>query len=604
MRRQARWLLLGWIVALIVYAAWALRLQGSLRPFGDEPTYLALAHSLAFDRDLDLRNNLQGTDLPVVDYRGDGHLRALQNIGLPLLLALPYRLGGVLGARLAIAACAVLLWGTLVRLAHRATGSRRAALAATALVGLTLPVLPYAGTIWTEIPAATLVALGCWLALREERPGNGTLLGVGCLAAFLPWLHVRYIPLAGALLLWAGFRSGRFRSSPWTAAGALLVPQLLSYGLLSACFWHLYGSPWPGAPYRASFGWPWFVWNPAHLYRGLAGLFLDQEFGLLFYAPYLVAALAGLARLRDRALAWTTAAVLAGLALPAGLFVMWWGGDSPPARLILPAVPLLTVPLAQALASWKGTRFRLPFALLALWSLFLTGLYVWHPEWLLTEDGDRISRPLQELGWAHLAALFPSTAVKTIDYRVAGEPQVVAGGALWDAAADVPQEARLLRFPLILPRGRHRVAVRMQVLPLAPEGDGPVVRLQVRAADGSVVAEREILSADLPGEGAFCDCGLTFGTESEATYSFEVERTGPAALWLERVRVGPASPWIDLLPVALWSALFAGLGFSWARMRPAARASALTGKTLRPFWLTQRTGGALGHSERTDTDAA
>lgn len=575
-------LLVGLVLPLAAYTAWAVRLDARLRPFGDEGAYLLLAHSLAFDGDVDLRNNLEATPPefaapvgpPVADYRGDGRLRALQNVGLPLLLALPYRFGGILGARLAIAACATLLWATLVRIAERVAGDRTAATIAVALVGLTIPVLPFAGTIWTEIPAATISALSCWLALRERPPSVATLLGAGGLLAFLPWLHVRYFALAIPLLLWLSARSRPLRRR---SALCLLLPQAVSCALLLAVFRHLYGSPWPGAPYRASFGWPWFVWSAPHIYRGLVGLFLDQEFGLLFYAPYLVAGIAGLFLLKhQRGLAGALAGMLVGLALPASAFAMWWGGDSPPARLILPVVPLLAVPLARAIAALRCARFRAPFALLALWSLLLTGLYVRHPDWLPSEDGDRLARPLEEFGWVPQASLFPSTAVKTIDYGAAGlacqagAPRALDGHTLWYVSADAPPGSCVQRLSLVLPRGNHRIAVRMRVVPAPGAGDGPLVRLRVLGSDGNILTQRQIGGADIPAQPGWADYELRFSTATNTAATFELEREGRVELWIERTRVEAAGRWPDLGQAAAWASLFAGLGVCWAMVGPAA----------------------------------
>lgn len=568
------------VIPLAVYALWAVRLDAHLRPFGDEGVYLLLAHSLAYDGDVDLRNNLQrpapglseaAAGLPVADYHGDGRLHALENLGLPFLLALPYRIGGVLGARMAIVICAAVLWATLVRLAEHVTGDATAATIGVALVGLTVPVLAYVGTIWTEIPAAAVTALACWVTLREKVPRPVTCLITSGLLASLPWLHVRYILLAAVMLVWLGIRNWRSYSPSAVRLFCIFLPQGVSYALLSLVFWRLYGSPWPNAPYRAWFGWPWFVWSLPHIFRGAVGLFVDQEFGLFFYAPYLVAAMAGLVFLgRERPLGFAIAGALAGLVLPASTFAMWWGGDSPPARLILPGVALLAVPLAQALASNRSLRFRLPFAFLLSWSLFLTGLYICHPEWLRSEDGDRIARPLKELGWGALASFFPSTATKTIDYDAvglgcgSGEQRAFEGQSLWYVSENAPAGTCLQRLSLELPRGRFRIAVRMRLVPPTGKADGVFLHLRLFGSDGSPVTERQITTRELAPPAEWQEYEMPFSLAANTALTFEVQRVAPAEVWLERTRVEPAALWPDLGQAALWGAFFAGLGVSWA----------------------------------------
>jgi hypothetical protein len=102
-------------------------------------------------------------------------------------------------------------------------------------------------------------------------------------------------------------------------------------------------------------------------WRSLAGLFLDRSFGLLPIAPVFLLALAGLPEVLRRRAAWPHA--LVGLAVLAPLLSwrMWWGGQCPPARFLVPMLPFLVVALALRLAQARTG--------LARWwpGLFLTG---------------------------------------------------------------------------------------------------------------------------------------------------------------------------------------------------------------------------------------
>jgi hypothetical protein len=103
-------------------------------------------------------------------------------------------------------------------------------------------------------------------------------------------------------------------------------------------------------------------------WRSLAGLFLDRSFGLLPIAPVFVLALAGLPAVLRRREAWPHA--LLGLAVLAPLvsWRMWWGGQCPPARFLVPMLPFLVVALTLRLARNRTG--------LARWwpGLFLTGV--------------------------------------------------------------------------------------------------------------------------------------------------------------------------------------------------------------------------------------
>jgi hypothetical protein len=96
--------------------------------------------------------------------------------------------------------------------------------------------------------------------------------------------------------------------------------------------------------------------------RGLTGLLLDQQFGVLPNAPAYVVALLGagaLWRLRRR-LALELAAIVAPYALAVACYRMWWGGHSAPARFLVPVLLPLALPVA---AFWhRAGRTQRAFA--------------------------------------------------------------------------------------------------------------------------------------------------------------------------------------------------------------------------------------------------
>ena len=91
---------------LVLFAAYAgtvgMRAFGSSDYAGDEPRYLLVADSLVHDRDLDVRNQYAGPDYAhfypyQLERQGrttEGVQREPQGLGLPLLIAPAYALGG------------------------------------------------------------------------------------------------------------------------------------------------------------------------------------------------------------------------------------------------------------------------------------------------------------------------------------------------------------------------------------------------------------------------------------------------------------------------------------------------------------------------------
>jgi hypothetical protein len=93
-----------------------------------------------------------------------------------------------------------------------------------------------------------------------------------------------------------------------------------------------------------------------YLAHGGPGLFFDQEYGIVAYAPVLALAFIGLIHMlraggdeARRALEVTM--VLAALVATVGAFHIWWGGSAAPGRPVASAVLLLGVPIASFFAA-------------------------------------------------------------------------------------------------------------------------------------------------------------------------------------------------------------------------------------------------------------
>ncbi|HYN16753.1 MAG TPA: hypothetical protein VEY96_01550, partial [Actinomycetes bacterium] len=229
----------GWamiVVGLLAFLAAAAGIAVSATPAtrttADEPQYLLTAISLAEDGDLDIADELaearwrpfHALPLPTqTEALADGRRLSPHDPLLPLLLAGPVAAGGWVGAKLAMAAMAGLLAALLLWTAVRrfAVPLPVAALAAV-VFALSPPLAVYGSQLYPELPAA-LVTLAAVAALtgpgtrREPTPepgGIGAILVVGGAVVALPWLAVKYVPVAaaiGAVACWRLARDGRGR---------------------------------------------------------------------------------------------------------------------------------------------------------------------------------------------------------------------------------------------------------------------------------------------------------------------------------------------------------------------------------------------------------
>jgi hypothetical protein len=395
-----------WLLFCLASAAFLLvgiHYTSQLRVSGDEPHYLLMAQSLWRERDLDLRDNLEREDFreytpgPLVPHWGtprkDGRPFPAHSPGLPVLLAPVYALGG----RRACVAFLSLLGGALGlevrRLALRLIGERRdaALLAWAASVGP--PAAYYAFHVYTELPSALAVAF-C-LRVLLSAPAASAALAAALAASALPWLHMKMALVAaglGALAVW------RLRGRP--RAVFLVTAGVMAAGYL-AYYRSVFGRPSPLAVYG---GLPPEL-SVATIARALLGLLVDRSFGLLPHAPVFILALSGLLMFAGKPTReGGILLALVGLTLaPVLLWRMWWGGQCPPGRFLVPLVPVLAV-LVASRASPEPPRGlqRWRWPLLACgWALTL--FMVARPGALLfLNRGDRPTRL-----WAALSADVP-----------------------------------------------------------------------------------------------------------------------------------------------------------------------------------------------------
>jgi hypothetical protein len=384
------------VVAAVLFLAVGLHYGSRLRVSGDEPHYLMMARSLWQERDLDLRDNFAREDWrrdtpgPVAPHYGaprkDGRPFPAHSPGLPLLLAPIYAAGGRLACVAGLAVLAALLCLAVRRLALRAAGEPAAGLLAWAAAAGP-PVLFYAFHVYTEVPSA--LALAGSLALLLAAPGPWLAAVAGLLASALPWLHVKMIPASVALALVAVLHLPRRALAAFTA---VVIPMAAGYAWYGHAVFGMWSplARYGGLPDDATTGSP---------LRALLGLLFDRSFGLLPYAPVFLLALAALCsrawwKSRD---AVSQALVGAAVLAPVLTWRMWWGGQCPPARFLVPLVPLLCAALALRAAAPVRGLLRWRWALLSLgWALALF-MAARPGELMLLNRGDRPTRVWEAL---------------------------------------------------------------------------------------------------------------------------------------------------------------------------------------------------------------
>jgi hypothetical protein len=385
------------IGAAVFLTIWGLITHGTFAGSGDEPHYLMTAQSIAFDGDLDLANNYAAADSLIAGgtLTPDGHalpgtggiLRPAHDVGLPLVFA-PYVrlvyplaewLGGAVPApllerarldaslilrhliSLAMGALAAVLALQLFAIFARGTPSRGVAAAWALLVVLSPPLLSHSFLFFTEIPSALLIVWS-FRVLSEPGASRPPWLAVGAATGLLLLVHVRNIAVVLGLIVWAIARLRRSRAprAAWAGWMSGLAVLLLMRTAVVYTFWgSLLTTPLASA---GTLEMPAAAVVREALVRA-SGLLLDQEFGLLPYAPLYLLLPVGVVVARARGVAGAGAALALAAAYVATIVSPhvnvhgWTGGWAPPARMITPIVPLLAIFVftgAQALSTGAG----------------------------------------------------------------------------------------------------------------------------------------------------------------------------------------------------------------------------------------------------------
>lgn len=418
--------------AIVVLVLWGLITHGTHAGTGDEPHYLAIAQSIAFDGDLDVSNNY-GANEPLVGGGVlqpeahvrpgiDGVARPVHDIGMPVVFAPFVRLAVPLThaltrivpestmrrARLnpsvlyrhllslAMIALAAILAGLLFDALVTLGANAGAALGTAALLMLSPPLLIFSVLFFTELLSA-LLCFGIFysICLRESR-GVARWWWLGCVTGFLFLLHAKNVGLVIPLAALAVYRlrdvPRRREAVAFVAGAALLVAVRVA---VNYAFW---GGLLSG-PHARLGEWPGWARLIGEMTNRLVGLLVDQEFGILIYAPVYVLAIWGAISLvrvkRDLAFSiFLVVGVYVGFVIcPLTNAHGWTGGWNPAARFLTPITPLVGLCVFAGLrtAPWA-------VAVIVVALQLAVSAYAWQHPKILWNDGDGRAAFCEPLG--------------------------------------------------------------------------------------------------------------------------------------------------------------------------------------------------------------
>ncbi|HUR75125.1 MAG TPA: hypothetical protein VMZ00_12685 [Sporichthya sp.] len=379
----------------------------------DEPQYLLSALSLAEDGDLDISDELgdqrwrafHDVDLPVQTEVGDhGEQISPHDPLLPILIAAPMGLGGFQAAKATLCGIAGLAAALSVWIAVRRFGVRpwlASAVVATAFASPPLGI--YAQQVYPEMPAAlaVLVAVAALTGSWSRRAQVAFVLAVMA----LPWLSVKYAPVAAGLAAVGLVRLWRVRGRPAALAAIVFFAVMaVAYLAVHHVMWGGWTAYASGNFFQQTGEFSVVGTDPNYLGRSerLSALLLDRNWGIAAWQPgwlLAVPALAALLAARPRGWAGLAFPALAGW-LVATYLALTMAGFWSPGRQIVLILPLLVLVIAWWLQTAPGAVLVSAAALGSVGLVAMAALLVdgWDRRITWVFGFERVDDPLYE-GW-------------------------------------------------------------------------------------------------------------------------------------------------------------------------------------------------------------
>lgn len=405
--------------SFVVLCATSVYLITQIGLTGDEPWYLLQGYSLAHFHSVDMAWVAHATSIyrqfigsvppdHLRDFRGNGVLVETYLPGYAAIVGVLYALGGRL-----LIICVQSLAGALVatllfRETYRLWQSHAAALFATVAYCTCLPALMYVSQVFPST-LASLAAFVAFIVVVRVLPaarGRRVIVAgamIGALAAALPWLHIKYAPIAivvatAALLQLVARRTPRMRArwrwnaagdgvggnsatdaappigelrdtgisggrgSAWAAAGLIIGLPLASALLIILYSQRYFGTWYP--QYRVQTNTTFVNPDLFHMIALYNQMFLGGQSGLIPWAPLMLLAPAGLVVLlvrstREGVLALLWIAGLLSAFLSAAIAPHVSQAYALPARFTVECLPFFALCVASVFAiGWHTLRSR------------------------------------------------------------------------------------------------------------------------------------------------------------------------------------------------------------------------------------------------------
>ena len=338
------------IFSISTYSIWESKNHNKLT--GDEPHYLVMANGISkyysFEQTKPYKeefitrkiyppglnsDNQSISPSPQNTHaiKGPNGLFNVHNIGLPLLLAIPFKIWGIHGCKFFMILNGALILYLIWKIISLFFTNENIKFLSIMPLAISNPLIFASNQIYPEFIAASISLIGIyWLILDIKLEGSkrnidffATFLAI----SFLPWLHIKYSITLIILLLFIALNLIRFNAN-FSRYLFLFAPSIISFLLLFCYNFYAFGNI--TGPYDQ---WSVYGSNIQFSWKSITvlfGLLFDQEQGIFLQNPLNLLGLIsiGLIYKHNKSICFAIGSVSLSSIFINSMHPAWYGGYS------------------------------------------------------------------------------------------------------------------------------------------------------------------------------------------------------------------------------------------------------------------------------------
>ncbi len=382
---------------LIIYLFFSLstffiwRIKGEYWVTGDEPHYLVMASGIArhgtleqtipYSEEFKTREIYQLALVPLGAspssenahvIQGPHGLYNIHNIGLPLILTIPFLFGGVIGAKVFM----IFIGGMAIVITWRVSGlfstDKYIRFFATLATCVALPLIPASNQIYPDLLAGIIALGGIYWFMTTKKQRSLITEGLGILGiVFLPWLQIKFLAPSVILVVAIGLKI-YLETRSIKRILIISIAAIISFVVLG--FYNYYAFGKISGPYDSG-----ALELNRTAFMVLIGLCFDQNQGFLIQNPIMLVGLffIGAYFSRNKVVMLLVLLVFLSFIFPNSMHPAWYGGYSFSGRFEWSTAIVLFLPTVFGIIKLSKINTKV-FWLIIGFSLLLQGYFYYH----------------------------------------------------------------------------------------------------------------------------------------------------------------------------------------------------------------------------------